>query len=75
VKQRVTLLDGPCRGKPVRYFQPLPRTLVIADTSYGIRYHDYEQTVRNTEYRHSTHCPCEWRYPVNLDGIRRAGCQ
>lgn len=58
VKLSVSLLDGPCGGRTVTYGQPLPMTLVIADRTDGIRWHDYTQTVVSQRYRHSAQCKC-----------------
>jgi len=66
----VTLVDGPCEGKPVKYGSPLPEVLVIAERN-PIRYHDYVQMMHAHRYRHSTRCPCYDRQqvPVQLDAI------
>jgi hypothetical protein len=75
----VRLLDGPCGGRTVHYGQPLPQTLVVADKTGLIRWHDYTHYGPDT-YRHAKDCPCGRRYaagPVNLDdelgAHRRAG--
>lgn len=64
---RVTLVDGPCGGRVVKYGHPLPNTLVVADTTAGIRWHDYTQTARYERYRHSSDCKCHERIVVPLD--------
>lgn len=65
----VLLLDGPCADRVVHYSHPLPEVLVVADrTPAGIRYHDYQQTVRAGEYLHDGRCPCYNELcPVQLD--------
>lgn len=74
MKAQVFLLDGPLGGSMVQYFNPLPQVIVVADKydPAGVRWHDYNQTVRATEYRHSPRCKCRERvvYPVNLDLAR-----
>ena len=64
------LLDGPLTGEIVTYSHPLPHTLVVADKVAG-GWHDYTQTERIHNYRHSDRCPCihPRLQPVNLDAM------
>jgi hypothetical protein len=72
VAAKVLLIDGPLAGEIVTYGHPLPQTLVVADRSQGIRWHDYTQSVRDHHYRHSDRCPCTHARtrPIDLDGER-----
>lgn len=67
----VTLVDGPCGGRVIRYGNPLPETLVVADKTNGVSWHDYTRTVVAQRYRHSDRCKCLHREapPINLDAI------